>query len=131
MFYYRLYDATNKRGDKWKILVLKIGSNDLTNETAHEFVHSLMAFLEHVQNQHGINRIVIMEILYRRHTDQYPVEMDIETYNSIVAAANQQLKTLCENSCYMDFWQHYSLQHRRFISRDGVHLTPEAVARYW
>jgi len=82
------------------ILVLQISSNDLTQKEPHELMCSLLIFLEHVQQQHGIKRMVIMEILYHRHTHQYLMQMDIGTYNSIVGAANQQLKTQLRRSYF-------------------------------
>ena len=124
--YDRIYDAIKKHAAKWNILVLQIGSNDFTQEAPQKFVRSLLVFLEYVTlcvwQQHEIN------ILYRKHTHEYPMQMDIGTPTP-VGAANLQLKAVCENSSYIDFWQHRSLWHVRSISQDGVHQAAEVMPR--
>jgi len=117
--------------DKYSIIILQVGSNDLSNIAPSRFRRELMSFARFLQEKHCIQKIVLMEILHRVHTRKYRMKHTVRQYNQAVDAANGLLTTACRARAYMSFWQHRRLHLRRLVARDGVHLNEAAMPRYW
>jgi lysophospholipase L1-like esterase len=119
---------------KYKTVILQIGSNDLTHQrcTPDAFIDSLSHLVNFLVEQRGVQKVVVMEILFRQHANRFRMRMTIQDYNNSVRRANQLLAARCSVSSRMLFWQHGRYLHgRQVICNDGVHLNDAGLRRYW
>jgi hypothetical protein len=115
---------------KFLIVYIEIGSNDFCTSklSIESFVNDLLSFAETLIDNEGIQKIVIGELLYRVENCQNPMDMKIDAKISNV---NECINSRCQDNSKINFHTHRRLHGERFLSKDGVHIAPWAMPRYW
>jgi lysophospholipase L1-like esterase len=119
---------------KYRAVILQIGGNDLTNQRCSPdiFIDRVNDLVNYLVEHRGVQKVVVMEILFRQHANRYRMRRSIEDYNDAVRRTNQLLAECCSISHRMLFWKygHYVHGHQ-FFCDDGVHLNDVGLRRYW
>ena len=96
----RLSDLTGKNSacaGRYSAVLLQIGSNDLTNSrlSVDAWIRSLRRYINNLQETYAVERVVLMEILYRKSPIRYRMQMSVDEYNRKIKDANEEMERIC------------------------------------
>ena len=99
------------------IVILQLGTNDLTSLSAVQAGSAIEDFTRLLFESFGVNLICVYQTIYRRNAS---------SFNSQVNLLTQYLKVVLEPIPYVVYWRHRGFWNckSRFLARDGVHLNP-------
>ena len=100
-----------------KIVILQLGTNDLTSLSAVQAGPAIEDFIRLLFESFGVNLICVCQTNYRRNAT---------SFNSQVNLLTRYLKVVLEPIPYVVYWRHRGFWNckSRFLARDGVHLNP-------
>ena len=111
------------------IVFLEIGANDLCQLDPHTVSERVLAFAKTLVQRHGVQRVVISQVLYRQCAI---ARRTPHNFNERVAIYNAKIQTAVVNYERIHFWK-----HRGFWSNwpqlltDGIHLNQRGLRKYY
>lgn len=103
------------------ILLLEIGSNDLSNPglEATDLATNIFRLAQQLHFSYRVSHIIVSQILPRRSPPQI-----FPPYNTKVKQLNRSLHHLFKATPFATFWLHPRILHSstRILLRDGIHL---------
>ena len=101
----RLSEVTSKNAEsagRYSAALLQIGrpSNDLTNNGLSEddWLLTLRRHIELLLEKYAVERVVVMEILYRKAPLRHRMQMTVVQFNRKVQGANEAIERMCTTS---------------------------------
>lgn len=119
-------------------VLLQIGGNDVTGETAPDYVHiaAHLTELARALRRGGVRRVFVGKLLFRAWNARFlPSERKVETYNAKVAHINLILDQLARRLHQEGIvvWNHKGREEcaSAWLASDGTHLNARGAAKYW
>ena len=110
------------------VLVLSIGSNDLSRACPDLTCNRIMEFIDYCVNEIKVEHIVLLELLSRLY--------DGALFNQNVLDTNQALKEAITSRNDVHFWEHTRQNFSgrlldTFVSDDGTHMNPQGLIKFY
>lgn len=98
-----------------KIVILQLGTNDLTSFSAVKTGSAIEDLTHLLFQSYGVELICVSQTIYRQ---------DDLSFNSEVRILTQYLQVVLEPIPYVLYWRHRGFWNckSRFLARDGIHL---------
>lgn len=120
--------------DQAHIVILQIGSNDLTNFdiSPGQVAIDIFNYAQHIIHS-GVQHVICLQILHRLPSSKHRLNTDV--FNDRVNTNYMMLKDLFSNIPHVTFWKHKGLfEHstlQNALSSDGVHLNHKGYKKYF
>lgn len=111
------YDLNIVRNVKPKVVILEIGTNDLTMNSPESVATEIVTFCHMLHDHHNVKHVYIAQIIQRTRQPTASFNRDVQTCNDL-------LRSTTKGITYMDLWTHKGLNNPsiNIIRTDGVHL---------
>lgn len=120
----RKYDLDIVKEFAPNVVILQLGTNDLTTTSAVETGSAIEDLSRLLYESYGVEVICVCQTIYRQ---------DAPYFNKQVNLLTKYLKVVLEPMPYVLYWRHRGFWHckSRVLARDGVHLNNLGHYKYF